>query len=618
MVSVMKSPNMMSTTGRKPVIAAPTPTPVNPASEIGVFTTRDVPNSSTSPERTLNGVPASATSSPKMKTRESRRISSASASRTASAKVISRVPASGIDVLVNLIRAVIRRSHRNCHSLIHLSPYFGSNRAESVGVRVLLCFQPFGEILDRIAFRQPLLLFFFLAVIFTIDIAHMMPAIAIRIAQKKCRPLAAAGALGKVRRDGMHRTHVLPIHGFRAHSESAGPRRNISRSGFQKMCVFGVHIIFANVNHRQLPQLREVHAFIQHALSQRAFTEKANRDLSRFQGFRRKGGACGDANTSANDGIRSQIPRGGIGDVHRTALSAAVSSFFSQQFRKHQLRRRALGEAVTVAAMRTGDVIIGAQCFANSHGDRFLSDVKVRQARHQRARVQFIHIFFEQADGRHLPVHAQPFFDPCARACSGGVRNRCHFATPDIRASTSKTTAKSCFANPMPRAAVRNSLETAVVGSGTSRARPISRASIMSFCIMFTSNHASAGMLNTNGPRYLIMGDATALWVSTSTATSRAMPLFSASKTPSQNAIICTARLRFVAIFIASAKPLSPTRVTFGPMSSKIGFRRSNVSRRPPTITDSFPSCRVITLPETGASIMSAPFSRVLAATLRL
>ena len=39
---------------------------------------------------------------------------------------------------------------------------------------------------------------------------------------------------------------------------------------------------------------------------------------------------------------------------------------------------------------------------------------------------------------------------------------------------------------------------------------------------------------------------------------------------------------------------------------------------RPPTITDNFPSCSVITLPETGESTMSAPFSRTLAASARL
>src|SRR2546429_4958739 len=103
---------MMSTTGRSPVIAAPTPPPLTPASEIGVSSPRSRPNSSTNPDRTLNGVPASATSSPKMHTRLSRRISSASASRTACAKVNSRAGSSGIYVLVRLFRLGVRRSNR--------------------------------------------------------------------------------------------------------------------------------------------------------------------------------------------------------------------------------------------------------------------------------------------------------------------------------------------------------------------------------------------------------------------------------------------------------------------------------------------------------------------------
>src|SRR5262249_32386986 len=107
-----KSPNMMSTTGRMPVIAAPTPIPVIPASEIGESMIRCGPNSSTSPESTLNGVPASATSSPMTNTVGSRRSSSARASRTAWENVISRTAsprapfmvALGVDMLVNLPR----------------------------------------------------------------------------------------------------------------------------------------------------------------------------------------------------------------------------------------------------------------------------------------------------------------------------------------------------------------------------------------------------------------------------------------------------------------------------------------------------------------------------------
>ena len=85
------------------------------------------------------------------------------------------------------------------------------------------------------------------------------------------------------------------------------------------------------------------------------------------------------------------------------------------------------------------------------------------------------------------------------RRCSRGVPP----PAPAIAASTSKRMAKSLSASPMPRAAVRNSLVIAVVGNGTSSCRPSSRARFMSFCIMFTSNHASSGCSSTNGPRYV-------------------------------------------------------------------------------------------------------------------
>src|ERR1700686_1460549 len=95
----------------------------------------------------------------------------------------------------------------------------------------------------------------------------------------------------------------------------------------------------------------------------------------------------------------------------------------------------------------------------------------MRETRHQCSRVKFIYLLFKQTDGLHLPVHANPFLrlgillGLSFRSWLAG--GSAHFATPDMRASTSNTTAKSFFSQPMPRAAVKNSLLTAVVGSGT-------------------------------------------------------------------------------------------------------------------------------------------------------
>src|SRR5579862_2610085 len=108
----------------------------------------------------------------------------------------------------------------------------------------------------------------------------------------------------------------------------------------------------------------------------------------------------------------------------------------------------------------------------------------MRQPGHKSARVKLVHLLFKKADAHHLAIHPQQFLF---------ADGSCHFGIPDMRASTSKTTAKSCFSQPMPRAAVRNSLVTAVVGSGTSSCRPNSIASNISFCIMLQSNQASSG-----------------------------------------------------------------------------------------------------------------------------
>src|SRR5215471_1581978 len=163
---------MMSTIGRIPVIAAPTAIPVNPASEIGVSSTRSFPNSSTSPVRTLNTVPASAMSSPHMKTRESRRISSAIASRTASPNVSSRV--AGIDILIHLIRSGVRRRDRKLHRFVDFRLYFGLNLIQPAAIHNLLRDEPTGEQLDRIPLRFPFLFFLLRTVVLAADVPHVM------------------------------------------------------------------------------------------------------------------------------------------------------------------------------------------------------------------------------------------------------------------------------------------------------------------------------------------------------------------------------------------------------------------------------------------------------------
>src|SRR5712692_3325472 len=209
----------MSTTGRNPVIAAPTPTPVKPASEIGVSITREGPNSSTRPDKTLNGVPASATSSPKMHTRESLRISSASASRTACAKVSSRWTTSGIHVLLRFFGARIWSRQGELHGRFHLGSHFRLNAIQRVRIIMFLFDQPVRQVLDWIALCLPLLLFLLRAVILAVDVAHMVSGVAVGIAHQECGPFTLACAINQSFCGRAHRPNILAIDAFRGQPE---------------------------------------------------------------------------------------------------------------------------------------------------------------------------------------------------------------------------------------------------------------------------------------------------------------------------------------------------------------------------------------------------------------
>src|SRR5215471_1881639 len=229
MTSVMKSPNMMSTTGRMPVMAAPSAMPVNPGSEIGASITRSGPNSSTRPFRTLNGVPASATSSPMRKTDGSRRISSASASFTAWPRVSSRTPpaSSGIDVLGDLVRVGERRAEAVLDALAHLGrgPLLGRVQLVRRDARPQ---QLGGEPRDRIALALPLLLLGTGAV-GAVDVPHVVSPVAVGVADEEARAVAAPRPRHGVRGRRADREHVLPVHLHARDAERGRPRRQLAR-----------------------------------------------------------------------------------------------------------------------------------------------------------------------------------------------------------------------------------------------------------------------------------------------------------------------------------------------------------------------------------------------------
>src|SRR5512142_259522 len=274
MIRVRKSPNMMSTTGRMPVIAAPSASPVIPGSEIGVSTTRSGPNSSTSPASTLNGVPASATSSPSTNTVGSRRISSASASLTAGGSVSSRVAtALGEDIFRHLARVGVGRGERigDGGGDLGLDPLLEP-------LQLLARVEPRGQEQDRVALAPPELVLVLGAVVGAVDVADVVAVVAVGGADEEARPLAGPRPLDGAQRRLVDRDDVLAVDLVGRDPEGLRARRDRARGHVLPVRVLVVEVVLADVDHRQLPERGHVHHLVEQALAERALAEEADRD----------------------------------------------------------------------------------------------------------------------------------------------------------------------------------------------------------------------------------------------------------------------------------------------------------------------------------------------------
>src|SRR6185503_6423682 len=91
----------------------------------------------------------------------------------------------------------------------------------------------------------------------------------------------------------------------------------------------------------------------------------------------RQRGAGGDADATADDPVGAEDPGLHVGDVHRAALAFAVAARLAEELGHHQVDPAALGDAVAVAAVGRGDVVVGSECRAGTDPASFFADVSV-------------------------------------------------------------------------------------------------------------------------------------------------------------------------------------------------------------------------------------------------
>src|SRR6266851_3358924 len=173
----------------------------------------------------------------------------------------------------------------------------------------------------------------------------------------------------------MDRAHVLSVHAGGFQSKRSRSHQDVSSCGFRVMRVFRIKIVLADVDHRKLEKLGEVHNLVQHTLAERAFSEKTYRHAAVTETPSRKRGSSRYASAAAYDRIRSQVAGGRVRNVHGTAFALAVPGLLAQQFGEHLIRGSAFRQTMSMTAMRAGDVVGALERFADANCDRLLTNV---------------------------------------------------------------------------------------------------------------------------------------------------------------------------------------------------------------------------------------------------
>src|SRR5262249_37326109 len=94
-----------------------------------------------------------------------------------------------------------------------------------------------------------------------------------------------------------------------------------------------------------------------------------------------------------------------IGNVHRAALALAIARGAAKEFGHHFLDISALGNAMAVAAVRTGNIIGRLEVRTNGHSHGFLTNVGM-QGPHDFALAGLVfRLLLKQADAPHASIN---------------------------------------------------------------------------------------------------------------------------------------------------------------------------------------------------------------------
>ncbi len=429
-----KSENCSSTTGRRPVSAAPIPQPTKPLSESGVSRTRSAPKRSWRPSVARKIPPTLPMSSPMRITSWSASSSSSSASRTAATKpsvrsvsigrlgmVLLRCERGGEEIVVARVRVGERRLDRGLDLALDVL----LDRPEPLVVQLAELPQEAFEARERIL-RLPLGDECGVAGVGQVR-PHRVLHAPEGLQLDERRAVAVARPRQRASDRVLDREQVVPVHDLAGHPV-AGSALGEILDGPLRPPVGGERelVVLADEDDRQRPGRREVHRLVRRALAGGAVAEERDHGLAGVAQLGGERGARRVRQARADDPVAAENLQLQGGDVHRAAEPPAVARLLAEHLGHHPAQVGAGRDQVAVRAVMPDEVVGLAHDPGGADGDRLLPDAAVRGAEDDAFLEELRGAILEAADQRHPTVLLEEWRPVGRTLASDGRLERAH------------------------------------------------------------------------------------------------------------------------------------------------------------------------------------------------
>ena len=133
------------------------------------------------------------------------------------------------------------------------------------------------------------------------------------------------------------------------------------RFGQRQRRAHGVEIVLAHEQNRQLPQRRQIHAFVELAFGDRAFAEEAGRDDVLALHLVGKREPDSERQAAADNGVAAIEIGGAVEQMHRAAAPAAAAFLLAVHLGHHRGHRHAAHQRLAVLAIGRDDAVARLQ-----------------------------------------------------------------------------------------------------------------------------------------------------------------------------------------------------------------------------------------------------------------